>query len=116
MAYLTATITVATAAPFQLSSLFALGSATGVTVTPTAPAKPPRIAKQLIIQADPGNSTNFAYVGTDASMLPTAGGGVGNSLAAGQPLILLDIALTGVYLAASAAGVKINVIARGGFQ
>jgi hypothetical protein len=118
MSYLTVDITTASDGPFQLSALFAIGGGTiaGATVTPSSPATPPRIVKELIIQADPGNSTNFAYVGTDATLLPTSGGGIGNSLAAGDPLILHDVALAGVYLSASANGVKINVIANGGFQ
>lgn len=116
MAYLTAAITTHTDGPFQLATLFEGGTIAGVTLTPAAPEKPPRIAKQCIIQADPGNTTNLIYVGTDATMLPTSGGGIGNSLAAGDTLILEDVPLTGVYLAASADSAKVNVIAQGGFQ
>jgi hypothetical protein len=117
MAYLTVNFTDATKGPFSLATLFAGGTITGVTLTPAAPAKPPRIASQVIIQGDPANSTNLGYVGTDATMLPTAGGGVGYSLSAsGVPLVLTDVALTGVFLGASANGTKINVITQGGFQ
>lgn len=116
MSYLTADITTASDGPFDVAKLFAGGTITGVTLTPAAPATPPRIARQCIIQADPGNTTNLVYVGTDASLLPTAGGGIGNSLAAGDSLTLEDVALTGVYVSASANGVKMNIIAQGGFQ
>lgn len=126
MSYMTVEITTTTDGPFQLSALFVPGaSIAGVTITPSAapsgaspglPAPPPRITKQLVIQADPGNTTNFAYVGTDASLLPAAGGGIGHSLAAGDALILEDVALTGVFLSANADTVKINIIASGGFQ
>ena len=117
MADLTVTFTDATKGPYSLATLFAGGTITGVTLTPAAPAKPPRIASQLTIQGDPGNSANLGYVGTDATMLPTSGGGVGYSLSStGVPLVLTDVALTGVFLGASANGTKINVIAQGGFQ
>ena len=117
MAYMTVTFTDATKGPYSLATLFAGGTIAGVTLTPATPAKPPRIANQCTIQGDPGNSAGLGYVGTDASMLPTAGGGVGYSLTAtGVPLVLTKEPLTGVFLSASANGVKINVIAQGGFQ
>jgi hypothetical protein len=117
MAYMTVTFTDATKGPYSLAKLFAGGTIAGVTLTPATPATPPRIANQLTIQGDPANSTSLGYVGTDATMLPTAGGGVGYSLSAtGVPLVLTDVALTGVFLGASANGTKINVIAQGGFQ
>jgi hypothetical protein len=126
MSYMTVDITTAADGPFQLSALFAPGATiTGVTITPSAaavdpspglPAPPPRIAKRLVLQGDPGNITKLAYVGTDASLLPTSGGGIGNSLRAGDVLVLEDVALTGIWLSASADATKINVIAQGGFQ
>ena len=44
-------------------------------VNSTAASAKPRIASQLTIQGDPANSTNLGYVGTDATMMPTTGGG-----------------------------------------
>lgn len=127
MSYLTVDITTASDGPFQLSALVAPGaSITGATITPSAaatssspglPAPAPRIAKQILIQADPGNSSNLVYVGTDSSLLPTSGGGIGASLAAGDFLPALEnVPLTGVWLSASANSTKINIIIQGGFQ
>ena len=117
MAYLTVTFTDSTKGPYSLAKLFGGGTITGVTLTPAAPATPPRIPAQTVIQGDPGNSSNLGYVGTDATMLPTSGGGIGYSLTAtGIPLVLTDTPLAGVFLGASANGVKINVITQGGFQ
>jgi hypothetical protein len=120
MSYMTVDITTAADGPFQLSALFAPGATiTGVTITPSSaslPETPPRIVKQLVLQGDPGNTTKLGYVGTDASLLPAAGGGIGNALRAGDVLVLEDVALAGVWLSASADGTKINVIANGGFQ
>ena len=74
MAYLTVTFTDATKGPYSLATLFAGGTITGVTLTPAAPAKPPRIASQLTIQGDPANSTNLGYVGTDVLFAPVFDG------------------------------------------
>lgn len=126
MSYLTVDITTAADGPFQLSALLVPGaSIAGVTVTPSAaaagsspglPAPAPRIVEELLVQGDSGNTTKLACVGTDASLLPASGGGVGNSLAAGQTITLHKVPTTGVWLSASADATKINLILNGGFQ
>jgi hypothetical protein len=115
MAYLTAEITDDSKGPFSLAELFEGGSITGVTLAPTAPAKPASTPRQVFVQADPGNSTNHIYVGTDASMLPTSGGGA-YSLAAGDSIVFENASLEGIFVSASASNIKVNVIAQGGFQ
>lgn len=115
MAYLTVDITNASDGPFSLATLFAGGTIAGVTLTPAVPPKPPRIVAQLLLQADPANAGDV-LVGTDASMLPTAGGGTGQDLQAGSGLQLNNVALTGVFISATAAPAKVNIIANGGFQ
>jgi hypothetical protein len=117
MAYLTVNITIAADGPFNAATLFGGGTITGATLTPATPAKPPRIANQLIIAAAPGNGANLIYIGTDASLLPTSGGGTGIVLSAtSQPLVLTDIDLAGVYISASANTTSFSMIAQGGFQ
>lgn len=127
MSYLSADITTAADGPFQLSALFKIagGTIAGVTVTPSAaasgstpplPAPAARIPQQTVVQADPGNGSNLIYVGTDGSLLPTAGGGTGIVLAAGVSYTFVDTPLTGIWVSASANGTKLNAIASGGFQ
>lgn len=116
----TFTITDSTKGPFNLAAVIAtaiaLGSTTGLTVAPTAPAKPPRIANEIKVQPDPAN-TGIAYLGTDANLLPTAGGSTGIQLAATSATqTLTNISLAGVYFAGSANGTKISFLIQGGFQ
>ena len=116
MAHLTAQITVQADGPYQVSALFAGGTITGVTLTPAAPAKPPRIASQLVISPAPGNSAALIYVGTDANLLPASGGGTGIVLSAtSPPLVLTDVDLAGVWVSCSAAA-TLSILAQGGFQ
>lgn len=127
MSYMTVLFTDNTLGPFRLSDLFAAAAAgntiPGVTLTPSSagppalPRTPPRIAKQLIMQADAGNSDIPINIGTDASMLPTAGGGIGASLIAGQFLTLEDAPLDGVYISCTQdTEAALNIIVQGGFQ
>ena|SRR5580658_8626689 len=119
MAYMTVTFTDTTKGPFNLLTLWKAAIAgslpAGVTVTPATPATPPRIAAQLPIQNDE-NSAGTLYVSTDASALPTAGGGVGQKLDPGGATEFLNQPLTGVYLSASANSTIANILAEGGFQ
>jgi len=115
MAYLTASFADAAPGPYSIAQLFSGETLAGVTILPAAPATPPRIAKRLILQNQ--SDTAILLVGTDSSMEPSAGGGVGlYAEPNASPVTFEDVPLDGIFISFSEANGVVGVIAQGGFQ
>ena len=117
MANITVTFTAIASGPFNLAKLFAGGTQTGVTITPTTPTKPPSKPNLLTVQADPGNGTAFIVVGD--SQITSAGAPAGKRLAAGVIDAMQGpstMPLVQRWITASANGAIANIEAYGGEQ
>lgn len=116
------TITTPASGPFNVLKLLEGDTYAGaVTIVPTpaagppvVPATPPRIANQLVMQGDAGNSTNTIYWG-DENL--AANGAGGHELAAGvYAPALTDVPLSGVFVSGSSGSPKVVITAQGGFN
>lgn len=118
MASIRVTINTPASGPFQVSKLFAGNTYSGaVTIAPVVPLQPQSKPLYMSIQADPGNTTNFIYVG-DSKMTPVNAGAWGEALAAGVSTKVQDVveAIAQRYVNASAATAIVNIEVLGGFQ
>ncbi len=114
MATIDVTLNTVADGPFQVLALYGATPPTGVTVVPTAPLKPPRIAASLVIEADPANGSATVYWG-DAQLTP-ATAEKGLILLAGGSNQKTNVPLAGEYVNASAGGAVLHIAADGGFQ
>jgi hypothetical protein len=123
MTSISVTFTTPASGPFNVLKLLQGNTYSGaVTITPTpatgppvVPAPPPRIAAQLFLKGDDGNTTNFVYVG-DLNLTP-ASTDTGTRLAAGISLPpMVNVPLAGVFVNGSTGSPVMKIIAQGGFQ
>lgn len=117
MANISVTINTPASGPFNLAKLFAGNNYSGaVTILPATPLTPPSKPDTLIIQSDPGNTTNFALFG-DKNLTP-ASSATGIRLAASAILLIQnrEQALAQRWVNGSAATVVINIYCEGGAQ
>lgn len=118
MASITVTINTPASGPFNVARLFAGFTYSGaVTIVPAAPLQPQSKPQYMSVQADPGNTTNFVYVG-DKNLTPAVTGDTGTVLAAGASNVVQNVveAIAQRWVNASAATAKLNIEVLGGFQ